>query len=98
MNIRNGVENAIAQPVNADYRLPMHRRRKVINVIALTLSLAAMAFGLVWLIWILWDTLWLGVRGLSAAMGGPFFSSTGPGPLPEGCEGATSSATKSAGV
>jgi phosphate transport system permease protein len=60
--------NAIAQPVTADYRLPMHRRRKVINVIALTLSLAAMAFGLVWLIWILWDTLWLGLHGLSVAI------------------------------
>jgi phosphate transport system permease protein len=27
-----------------------------------------MAFGLVWLIWILWDTLWLGVQGLSVAI------------------------------
>ncbi|HJW50640.1 MAG TPA: phosphate ABC transporter permease PstA [Burkholderiaceae bacterium] len=60
--------NAIAQPVGTDYRLPLHRRRKLVNTIALTLSLAAMAFGLVWLIWILWDTLWLGVQGLSAAV------------------------------
>jgi phosphate transport system permease protein len=59
--------NAITQPGSADYRLPMHRRRKLINIIALALSLAAMAFGLVWLIWILWDTLLLGVKGLSAA-------------------------------
>jgi phosphate transport system permease protein len=56
------------QPVNADYRLPLHRRRKLINFIALALSLAAMAFGLVWLVWILWDTLWLGVQGLSATI------------------------------
>jgi phosphate transport system permease protein len=49
----------------ADYRLPLHRRRKAINAVALALSLAAMAFGLVWLIWILWDTLVLGVKGLS---------------------------------
>ena len=60
--------NAISMPTSADYRLPLHRRRKVVNVIALALSLAAMAFGLVWLIWILWDTLWLGVQGLSASI------------------------------
>jgi phosphate transport system permease protein len=60
--------NAITQPANADYRLPLHRRRKLVNVIALALSLGAMAFGLVWLIWILWDTLWLGVQGLSVAI------------------------------
>jgi phosphate transport system permease protein len=49
----------------ADYRLRLHRRRKVINAIALVLSLAAMAFGLVWLVWILWDTLILGFKGLN---------------------------------
>ena len=59
--------NAITEPGSADYRLPMHRRRKLINIIALALSLAAMAFGLVWLIWILWDTLLQGVKGLNAA-------------------------------
>ena len=59
---------AVPQPVGADYRLPLHRRRKLVNVIALALSLAAMAFGLVWLVWILWDTLWLGVQGLSASI------------------------------
>ena len=59
---------AAPQPVNADYRLPLHRRRKLINLIALALSLAAMTFGLVWLVWILWDTLWLGMKGLSAAI------------------------------
>ena len=48
-----------------DYRLRLHRRRKVVNAIALVLSLAAMAFGLVWLVWILWDTLILGFKGLS---------------------------------
>ncbi|MGH8620375.1 MAG: phosphate ABC transporter permease PstA [Burkholderiales bacterium] len=40
-------------------------RRRLVNKIALALSLAAMAFGLVWLIWILWTTLQLGVSGLS---------------------------------
>jgi phosphate transport system permease protein len=48
-----------------DYRLRLHRRRKVVNAIALVLSLAAMAFGLVWLVWILWDTLILGFKGLN---------------------------------
>jgi phosphate transport system permease protein len=42
-------------------------RRKIVNQVALTLSLAAMAFGLFWLAWILWETLRLGVSGLSWA-------------------------------
>ena len=41
--------------------------RKRVNQIALTLSLAAMAFGVFWLIWILWETLRLGVGGLALA-------------------------------
>jgi phosphate transport system permease protein len=49
-------------------RIALHRRRKVINAIALTLSLAAMAFGLIWLLWILWETLTLGLKGLSVAV------------------------------
>jgi phosphate transport system permease protein len=49
-------------------RLAMHRRRKRINVIALTLALSAMAFGLFWLIWILIETVRLGVGGLSLAV------------------------------
>jgi phosphate transport system permease protein len=44
-------------------RLQMRRRR--INAAALTLSLLAMAFGLLWLIWILFTTLRLGIGGLS---------------------------------
>jgi phosphate transport system permease protein len=40
-------------------------RRKLTNRIALGLSLAAMAFGLFWLAWILFDVLRLGVGGLS---------------------------------
>ena len=35
------------------------------NVVALTLSLAAMAFGLFWLVWILVETLRLGIGGLA---------------------------------
>jgi phosphate transport system permease protein len=72
--------SAVALPRADDYRLPLHRRRKLINVIALTLSLTAMAFGLVWLIWILWDTVILGVKGLSVAV----FTQDTPPPNAEG--------------
>ncbi len=40
-------------------------RRKLINRIALGLSMAAMAFGLFWLAWILFTTLELGIAGMS---------------------------------
>jgi phosphate transport system permease protein len=43
-------------------------RRKTINRVALTLSLAAMAFGLFWLVWILFETARLGLGGLSWAI------------------------------
>ena len=42
--------------------------RKRVNQVALTLSLMAMAFGVFWLVWILWETLRLGLGGLSLAM------------------------------
>lgn len=42
-----------------------YQRRKRINILALTLSLGAMVFGLFWLFWILWETLRLGVGGLA---------------------------------
>jgi phosphate transport system permease protein len=46
-------------------KLTLHRRRKRISVVALALSLAAMAFGVFWLVWILFETLRLGLGGLS---------------------------------
>jgi phosphate transport system permease protein len=46
-------------------RLTHHKRRKLINVVAITLSLCAMAFGLFWLIWILFETVRLGIGGLT---------------------------------
>ena len=49
-------------------RMRLHNRRKVVNAIALTLSLAAMAFGLFWLAWILFETLRLGVGGLAVSV------------------------------
>jgi phosphate transport system permease protein len=45
----------------------MYLRRKRVNRIALTLSLGAMAFGVFWLVWILWDTVRLGFAGLTWA-------------------------------
>jgi phosphate transport system permease protein len=56
-------------------RMKLQRRRRGTNAIALTLSLAAMAFGLLWLVWILFTTLKLGVSGLSMEL---FTQSTPP--------------------
>jgi phosphate transport system permease protein len=53
----------------------LQRRRRATNAIALTLSLAAMTFGLLWLIWILYTTLRLGIGGLSIDL---FTQSTPP--------------------
>jgi phosphate transport system permease protein len=43
----------------------LQRRRKLVNKVALALSLAAMAFGLFWLAWILFTTVELGLAGMS---------------------------------
>src|SRR6185436_4196145 len=48
-------------------RIAKHRRRKLVNAVALTLSMGAMAFGLFWLIWILIETVRQGVGGLTLA-------------------------------
>ena len=49
-------------------RQAIFARRKLTNQVALILSLGAMMFGLFWLAWILWETLRLGLSGLSAAV------------------------------
>jgi phosphate transport system permease protein len=46
----------------------LHKRRKGLNALALTLSLLAMAFGLFWLAWILFETIRLGIGGLALAV------------------------------
>ncbi|SAL46930.1 phosphate transporter permease subunit PtsA [Caballeronia arvi] len=56
-------------------REKLQSRRRGTNAIALTLSLAAMAFGLLWLVWILFTTLKLGIGGLSVEL---FTQSTPP--------------------
>jgi len=45
-----------------------HHGRKRVNAVALTMSLAAMAFGLFWLFWILFETVRLGVGGLGLSL------------------------------
>jgi phosphate transport system permease protein len=67
-------------PAQQAGRLAMHRKRKLINVVVLGLSLGAMAFGLFWLIWILFETVRLGVGGLNLAV----FTEMTPPPQAEG--------------
>ena len=55
-------------PAQQAGRLAKHRSRKRINVIALTLAISAMAFGLFWLLWILFETFRLGLGGLNLAV------------------------------
>ncbi len=59
----------------------LQARRRNVNRFALTLSLAAMGFGLVWLAWILWTTLTLGIGGLSLSL---FTQMTPPANTPGG--------------
>jgi phosphate transport system permease protein len=49
-------------------RRRMHLARKRTNVVALTLSLAAMSFGLFWLAWILFETIRLGIGGMALSV------------------------------
>lgn len=48
-------------------RVQKFDQRNRTNKIALALSLFAMCFGLFWLIWILWETIRLGIGGLAVA-------------------------------
>jgi phosphate transport system permease protein len=63
-----------------DTRLALHRRRRRVNAVALSLSLAAMAFGVFWLIWILVETLRLGAGGMTGAV----FTEMTPPPMADG--------------
>ncbi len=64
----------------AAMRQANYDKRKRLNQIALTLSMAAMLFGVFWLVWILWETIRQGVGGLSFAL----FSEMTPPPNEEG--------------
>ncbi|MDP9899136.1 phosphate ABC transporter permease PstA [Variovorax ginsengisoli] len=68
-----------AQTLNAT-RAARFASRKRVNQIALTLSLAAMTFGVFWLVWILWETLRQGIGGLALAT----FTEMTPPPNEEG--------------
>ncbi len=57
----------IAVAGEAELRERKYAARKRVNRIALTLSLLAMAFGVFWLVWILWETVRQGVGGLTLA-------------------------------
>ncbi len=49
-------------------RRRLHGKRKLANIVALSLALGAMAFGLFWLIWILIETVRLGIGGLTLSL------------------------------
>ncbi len=49
-------------------KIAKHNSRKRVNVIALVLSMSAMVFGLFWLTWILFETVRLGIGGLSLSL------------------------------
>ncbi|MEO6361897.1 MAG: phosphate ABC transporter permease PstA [Caldimonas sp.] len=61
-------------------RLGKHAARKRTNAIALTLALAAMSFGLFWLVWILIETVRLGLGGIALSL----FTEMTPPPQAEG--------------
>ena len=78
MSVAEGTSVAAAELERV--RAQHYARRKKINRIALTLSLLAMAFGVFWLIWILWETIRLGIDGLSLTL----FTQMTPPPNEEG--------------
>ena len=64
----------------ASHSIAKFQARKRLNSVALALSLAAMAFGVFWLVWILFETIRLGIGGLSWAT----LSQMTPAPNEEG--------------
>lgn len=49
----------------SDAREAKYARRKFVNRVAIAMAMAAMAFGLFWLFWILFETVRLGLEGLT---------------------------------
>ena len=66
MNAGTGERLARAADSTRERERKYHARKRV-NKIALTLSLLAMAFGIFWLVWILWETVRLGLGGMTWA-------------------------------
>ena len=58
----------ISAAAQVQARQAKYNQRKRLNQLALTLSMAAMLFGVFWLIWILWETIRLGLGGMSLAL------------------------------
>jgi phosphate transport system permease protein len=52
---------------SASLRMQKFNQRNRTNKIALALSILAMCFGIFWLVWILWETIRLGISGLTVA-------------------------------
>ncbi len=48
--------SSLASTSPSSAKLARHRARKRVNIVALTLSMLAMGFGLFWLVWILFET------------------------------------------
>jgi phosphate transport system permease protein len=63
-----------------DERQRKYAKRNLVNKVAIALSMCAMIFGLVWLVWILWETIILGVGGLTLAT----FTQMTPAPNDDG--------------
>jgi phosphate transport system permease protein len=61
-------------------RLAMHKRRQRVNAVALALAFGAMAFGVFWLVWILFETIRLGGGGLNWAL----FTESTPAAMSDG--------------
>ena len=61
-------QRLISAADHAAARQARFNSRNRVNKIALFLSLAAMGFGLFWLVWILWETVRLGLGGLNLAL------------------------------
>lgn len=66
MNAPTGERLILASDAAVERERRYHARKRVNNV-ALALSLAAMAFGVFWLVWILWETVRLGIGGMTWA-------------------------------
>ena len=66
MSVRTG-ERLVRAADGARERERKYNARKRVNKVALTLSLLAMAFGIFWLVWILWETVRLGIGGMTWA-------------------------------
>ena len=68
MNTLTTSNQLITAQALAAQRSKRYAARKRMNRLALALSLAAMVFGVFWLVWILWETVRLGLGGLSLAL------------------------------